>query len=107
MSCGCWELNPGPLEEQPVLITTEPSLQPPFGLCVGSGYRLVRDGGGDDDNFGIFVLIPGVGYGAALDCLQQLTKICLVLWQGCDFTSCREFLQLCEVWDSGDFPEGT
>ena len=26
MLCGCWELNPGPLEEQPVLLTTEPSL---------------------------------------------------------------------------------
>ena len=26
--CGCWELNPGPLEEQSVLSTTEPSLQP-------------------------------------------------------------------------------
>ena len=26
--CGCWELNPGPLEEQPVLLTAEPSLQP-------------------------------------------------------------------------------
>jgi len=26
--CGCWELNPGPLEEQPVFLTTEPSLQP-------------------------------------------------------------------------------
>jgi hypothetical protein len=24
----CWELNQGPLEEQPVLLTTEPSLQP-------------------------------------------------------------------------------
>ena len=23
---GCWELNLGPLEEQPVLLTTEPSL---------------------------------------------------------------------------------
>jgi len=23
---GCWELNSGPLEEQPVLLTTEPSL---------------------------------------------------------------------------------
>jgi hypothetical protein len=23
----CWELNPGPLEEQPVLLTAEPSLQ--------------------------------------------------------------------------------
>jgi hypothetical protein len=26
--CGCWELNSGPLEEQPVLVTIEPSLQP-------------------------------------------------------------------------------
>jgi hypothetical protein len=25
--CGCWELNSGRLEEQPVLLTTEPSLQ--------------------------------------------------------------------------------
>ena len=27
--CGCWELNAGPLEEQSVLLTTEPSLQLP------------------------------------------------------------------------------
>ena len=27
-SRGCWELNSGPLEEQPALLTTEPSLQP-------------------------------------------------------------------------------
>jgi hypothetical protein len=26
--CGCWELNSGPLEEQSVLLTAEPSLQP-------------------------------------------------------------------------------
>jgi hypothetical protein len=26
--CGCWELNLGPLEEQSVLLPTEPSLQP-------------------------------------------------------------------------------
>ena len=26
--CGCWDLNSGPLEEQLVLLTTEPSLQP-------------------------------------------------------------------------------
>jgi len=26
--CGCWELNSGPLEEQSVLLTTEPALQP-------------------------------------------------------------------------------
>jgi hypothetical protein len=26
--CGCWELNSGSLEEESVLLTTEPSLQP-------------------------------------------------------------------------------
>jgi hypothetical protein len=26
--CGCWDLNLGPLGEQSVLLTTEPSLQP-------------------------------------------------------------------------------
>ena len=26
--CGCWELNSGSLEEQSVLLTAEPSLQP-------------------------------------------------------------------------------
>jgi hypothetical protein len=26
--CGCWELNSGPLEEQSVFLTSEPSLQP-------------------------------------------------------------------------------
>ena len=26
--CGCWELNSEPLEEPPVLLTAEPSLQP-------------------------------------------------------------------------------
>ena len=28
LPCRCWELNPGPLEEQPVLLTAELSLQP-------------------------------------------------------------------------------
>jgi hypothetical protein len=28
--CGCWDLNSGPLEEQSVLLTTEPSHQPNF-----------------------------------------------------------------------------
>jgi hypothetical protein len=27
---GCWELKLGPLEEQSVLLTAEPSLQPPL-----------------------------------------------------------------------------
>jgi hypothetical protein len=26
--CGCWELNPGSLEEQSMLLTAEPFLQP-------------------------------------------------------------------------------
>jgi hypothetical protein len=26
--CGCWELNPGPLEEQSVLLSADSSLQP-------------------------------------------------------------------------------
>jgi hypothetical protein len=30
--CGCWDLNSGPLEEQSVLLTAEPFLQPLF--CV-------------------------------------------------------------------------
>lgn len=46
----------------------------------------------------IFVLISGVGYGAASDCPQQQTMICVVLWQRHDFASCREFLQ---VYDFG------
>ena len=29
LPCGCWELNSGPLEEQSVLLTAEPLLQPP------------------------------------------------------------------------------
>jgi hypothetical protein len=28
--CGCWELNSGPLKEQSMLLTAEPSLQPPL-----------------------------------------------------------------------------
>ena len=32
--CGCWELNSGPLEEQAILLTTEPSLQPPLTALV-------------------------------------------------------------------------
>lgn len=28
LPCRCWELNQGPLEEQKVLLTTKPSLQP-------------------------------------------------------------------------------
>jgi hypothetical protein len=27
LPCGCWKLNPGPLKEQQVFLTDEPSLQ--------------------------------------------------------------------------------
>jgi hypothetical protein len=30
--CGCWDLNSGPSEEQSVLLTPEPSLQPDLAL---------------------------------------------------------------------------
>jgi hypothetical protein len=33
-SCSCWELNSGPLEEQSVLLPTEPPLQPLLGLLM-------------------------------------------------------------------------
>jgi hypothetical protein len=35
LPCGCWEQNLGPLQEQSVLLTTEPSLQPLFVVCDG------------------------------------------------------------------------
>ena len=35
LPCGSWELNPGPVEEQPVLLTTGPSLQPQVLLLKG------------------------------------------------------------------------
>jgi hypothetical protein len=28
LPCGYWGMNPGPLEEQPIFLTAEPSLQP-------------------------------------------------------------------------------
>lgn len=33
LPCGFWKLNQGPPEEQPVLLASEPSLQPPRGGC--------------------------------------------------------------------------
>lgn len=39
----------------------------------------------------IFTLIPGVGCGAASDCLQHLTVVSLILYQSSD-ASCRLFL---------------
>ena len=37
LPCKCWQLNLGPLEEQPVLLTTEPSFSP-FSLCFKTDY---------------------------------------------------------------------
>ena len=44
--CGCWELNSGPLVEQLVLLTSEPSLQPQnavflFYMCECFGFKYV------------------------------------------------------------------
>ncbi|XP_049984502.1 cytochrome b-c1 complex subunit 7-like [Alexandromys fortis] len=44
--CGCWELNSGPLEEQAVLLTSEPSLQPQKWYYNAAGFNklgLMRD----------------------------------------------------------------
>ena len=34
MTYGCWELNPDPLQEQSMLLTPEPALQPHILVCV-------------------------------------------------------------------------
>jgi hypothetical protein len=46
--CGCWELNLGPLQKQPVLSTPEPALQPRFPaleMCVSRPCLCAEDGG--------------------------------------------------------------
>ena len=40
--CGCWDLNSGPLEEQSVLLTTKPSLQPKGQHLIGPGLQVQR-----------------------------------------------------------------
>ena len=42
--CGCWELTSGPLEEQSVLLTAEPSLQPARLPSCPAQAHLPRDG---------------------------------------------------------------
>ena len=42
LPCGCWELNLDPLEEQPVLLTTEPSLQSPLRVLCGALYMVAK-----------------------------------------------------------------
>jgi hypothetical protein len=34
LPCGCWKLNPSALEEQPMLLTAEPSVKPLFVLFI-------------------------------------------------------------------------
>ena len=41
LPCGCWKLNPGPLQEQQVFLTAEPSLQLLKSLCVNVLHSLV------------------------------------------------------------------
>jgi hypothetical protein len=41
LSCDCWELNTGPLEEQSVLLITEPSLQLQFLIFLKTESLLV------------------------------------------------------------------
>lgn len=39
---GCWDSNPGPLEEQLVLFTTESSLQTPGSVFPLSAYKVIK-----------------------------------------------------------------
>lgn len=40
-ACGCWDLNPNPLEEQSVPLTAEPSLQPVDTLLYLGDFKLI------------------------------------------------------------------
>jgi hypothetical protein len=39
--CGCWELISGPMEEQSVLLTAEPSLQPVFSFYLATFFKTI------------------------------------------------------------------
>jgi hypothetical protein len=43
--CGCWELNSGPLEDQSVVLTSEPSLQPqgPYSYLALPGGKVIYE----------------------------------------------------------------
>ena len=50
LPCSSWELNSGPLEEQSVLLTAEPSLQPLDGTFLEPEIRMVTTGvSGEED----------------------------------------------------------
>jgi hypothetical protein len=42
-SCGNWDLNSGPLEEQLILFTAEPSLQPQAKHSLKKVFKISRD----------------------------------------------------------------
>jgi hypothetical protein len=41
--CGCWELNSGPLEEQAVLLTTEPSFRSQILIFFNQTYFVLAE----------------------------------------------------------------
>ena len=44
-SLGCWETNPDPLEKEPVLLITEPSLQPHWErILIHTGKECIHNG---------------------------------------------------------------
>jgi len=53
--CGCWELNSGPLEEQSMLLTTEPSLQP-LNAVLYKKKNQQKDSIVAQDNFWLFLV---------------------------------------------------
>jgi hypothetical protein len=66
---GCWELNSGPLEEQPVLLAAEPSLQSLVFVII------------------IFYLLLGL-------CLCTHTTLCTWRFENMSVFSCRHFTWL-------------
>lgn len=38
--CGCWESNTSPLQEQPMFLTSEPTLQSLSSLCFKTGFLI-------------------------------------------------------------------
>jgi hypothetical protein len=54
LPCGYWELNPGLLEEQPVLLTAETSLQPKLLQdIVNSAFQVKRESLAEYDGTGL------------------------------------------------------
>jgi hypothetical protein len=56
--CGNWELNSGPLEEQSVLLITEPSLQPPPSLFWNTVIKVLISQGQTSKFLGMWWYTP-------------------------------------------------